>query len=370
MVRAAVRDSPPPPKKKKQDEKHVERSRLKTLAVKKKMLSVIPAKGFTPLNPTNQVIKHHGKDIIRKSSQRRNRFLFSFPGLLAPCGGGGKIGELKNLGTQNPVLYLDFPQGQMKLFGTIVYPENRYLTLQFSRGGKNVICEDYFDNLIVFSDAWWIGRKYENPDELRLDFPKELSEGQNLEQNFKGGVGAASVNKQGVFKSVMKGSEEESTELESEDDISDVEMKFKDKMEVTPVRHSERTAGKRFIIDHVRRTLVLILAIGCHDMACPVYYDPAGSDADVSEGDEKKVTKSKQPSTSHRGVLVQTTISTLFNKVEEKAEDPQKKGKLSTEKSTGTESTAKENGYEFGDENIAGCSSPQASNGSGGWAAF
>ncbi|KAJ0048375.1 hypothetical protein Pint_16638 [Pistacia integerrima] len=363
MVRAAVRDSPPPPKKKKQDEKHVERSRLKSLAVKKKMLSEIPAKGFTPLNPTNQVIKHHGKDIIRKSSQRRNRFLFSFPGLLAPCGGGGKIGELKNLGTQNPVLYLDFPQGQMKLFGTIVYPENRYLTLQFSRGGKNVICEDYFDNMIVFSDAWWIGKKYENPDELRLDFPEELSEGQNLEQNFKGGVGAASVNKQGVFKSVMKGSEEESTELESEDDISDVEMKFKDKMEVTPVRHSERTAGKRFIFAEV----------SSED-------DPAGSDADVSEGDEKKgdtstskktnVTKSKQPSTSHRGVLVQTTISTLFNKVEEKAEDPQKKGKLSTEKSTGTESTAKENGYEFGDENIAGCSSPQASNGSGGWAAF
>lgn len=36
----------------------------------------------------------------------------------------------------------------MKLFGTILYPENRYLTLQFSRGGKNVMCEDYFDNMV------------------------------------------------------------------------------------------------------------------------------------------------------------------------------------------------------------------------------
>lgn len=36
----------------------------------------------------------------------------------------------------------------MKLFGTIVYPKNRYLTLQFSRGGKNVMCEDYFDNMV------------------------------------------------------------------------------------------------------------------------------------------------------------------------------------------------------------------------------
>lgn len=39
-------------------------------------------------------------------------------------------------------------QGRMKLFGTIMYPKNKYLTLQFSRGGKNVMCEDYFDNMV------------------------------------------------------------------------------------------------------------------------------------------------------------------------------------------------------------------------------
>jgi hypothetical protein len=27
---------------------------------------------------------------------------------------------------------------------------------------------------IVFSQAWWVGRKEENPQELKLDFPKEL----------------------------------------------------------------------------------------------------------------------------------------------------------------------------------------------------
>ncbi|CAB4280281.1 unnamed protein product [Prunus armeniaca] len=59
-----------------------------------------------------------GKDILKKS-ERKNRFLFSFRGLLAPIG-GGKIRALKNLGTKNPVLYLDFPLGRMKLFGTIV----------------------------------------------------------------------------------------------------------------------------------------------------------------------------------------------------------------------------------------------------------
>uniref|UniRef100_A0A2P2LD88 DNA-binding protein RHL1 isoform X3 n=1 Tax=Rhizophora mucronata TaxID=61149 RepID=A0A2P2LD88_RHIMU len=29
---------------------------------------------------------------------------------------------------------------------------------------------------IVFSEAWWIGRKEDNPEEARLDFPKELFE--------------------------------------------------------------------------------------------------------------------------------------------------------------------------------------------------
>ncbi|XP_021816618.1 DNA-binding protein RHL1-like [Prunus avium] len=81
-----------------------------------------------------------GKDILKKS-ERKNRFLFSFPGLLAPSG-GGKIRAFKDLGTKNPVLYLGFPQ-------------------------------------IVFSDAWWIGTQAENPEEAQLDFPKELTEGQH-----------------------------------------------------------------------------------------------------------------------------------------------------------------------------------------------
>ncbi|XP_028756579.1 uncharacterized protein LOC114715843 isoform X4 [Neltuma alba] len=152
----------------------IKRKRLKGLALSKSILSETPAKSHVHLEPSKTVVKHHGSDILRKS-QRKNRYLFSFPGLIAPTG-GGKIGELKDLGTKNPILYLDFPQGQMKLFGTIVYPKNRYLTLQFSRGGKNAMCEDYFDNMIVFSDAWWIGTKDENPEEARLEFPKEFYE--------------------------------------------------------------------------------------------------------------------------------------------------------------------------------------------------
>lgn len=85
-----------------------ERRRLKKLAFSKEILAEAPARCSAPLGPSKTVLKHHGKDIVKKS-QRKNRFLFSFPGLVAPIG-GGKIGELKDLGTKNPVLYLDFPQ--------------------------------------------------------------------------------------------------------------------------------------------------------------------------------------------------------------------------------------------------------------------
>ncbi|KAF7134490.1 hypothetical protein RHSIM_Rhsim08G0124800 [Rhododendron simsii] len=223
-----------------------ERKRRKRMAFSKGILSEAPAKASTAalLSPSKTVTKHHGKDILRKS-QRKNRFLFSFPGLLAPLS-GGKIGELKDLGTKNPILYLHFSQGQMKLFGTIVYPKNRYLTLQFSRGGKNVTCEDYFDTMIVFSEAWWIGRKEENPEEARLELPRELSEAHDEGYDFKGGAGTPSESKQGVKNVGLKYAEQESPKTDLEDDFSDSPNNFEDFTEVTPVRHSERTAGKRF----------------------------------------------------------------------------------------------------------------------------
>lgn len=302
-----------------------ERKRRKKLAFSKNLLSEAPSKVFSALSPSKTVIKHHGKDILKKS-QRKNRFLFSFPGLLAPIT-GGKIGELKDLGTKNPILYLDFPQGQMKLFGTIVYPKNRYLTLHFSRGGKNVMCEDYFDNMIVFSDAWWIGKKEENPEESRLELPKELSEGKTVEYDFKGGAGMVSDKKQGVNKP------EKYVELQSPkpkvedylsggDSLNDVfEMTPKDAVEVTPVRHSQRTAGKSFNFAEASSG-----------------DDSVDSDGNISDGQEisgsttpngvnedtrartQESIQVQEPAgaaTESRKRLSQATISTLFKKVEE-----------------------------------------------------
>ncbi|KAG9138122.1 hypothetical protein Leryth_001367 [Lithospermum erythrorhizon] len=225
-----------------------ERRRLKKLALNNNIISNTKAESSLTLNPSKTVMKHHGKDILRKS-QRKNRFLFSFPGLIGPLN-GGKIGELINLGSKNPILYLDFPQGQMKLFGTIVYPKNRYLTLQFSRGGKNVMCEDYFDNMIVFSDAWWIGRKEENPEELQLEFPKELNMEKHAECDFKGGAGAACKENSEKSKSRIKLTEQQPPKHESnlEDDSCDSLQYSNETMDVdrTPKRHSARTAGKTF----------------------------------------------------------------------------------------------------------------------------
>lgn len=302
-----------------------ERKRRKKLAFSKNLLSDTPSKAFSALSPSKTVIKHHGKDILKKS-QRKNRFLFSFPGLLAPIA-GGKIGELKDLGTKNPILYLDFPQGQMKLFGTIVYPKNRYLTLHFSRGGKNVMCEDYFDNMIVFSDAWWIGRKEENPEEARLEFPKELSEGQSVEYDFKGGAGMASDSKQGVSKPEMKYVELQSPKPELEDDLSGedslkevVEMTPKD-VEVTPVRHSQRTAGKTFNFaeassgdDSVENDGNISDGQENSGSATP---ESGDEDAEARTRATTQIQESAGAATKSRKRLSQATISTLFKKVEE-----------------------------------------------------
>lgn len=90
-----------------------ERKRLKRVALAKDIIvsdSRAKVEAASRLRPSNVVIKHHGKDILKKS-QRKNRFLFSFPGLLAPLPAqGGKIGELKDLATKNPILYLHFPK--------------------------------------------------------------------------------------------------------------------------------------------------------------------------------------------------------------------------------------------------------------------
>jgi hypothetical protein len=88
-----------------------ERRRLRSLAFSNGLLQRgEPAAPRAPLAPSTAVSRLQGRDILRRGGQRKSRFLFSFPGLLAPVASGGRIGELADLGTKNPVLYLEFPQ--------------------------------------------------------------------------------------------------------------------------------------------------------------------------------------------------------------------------------------------------------------------
>lgn len=332
------------------------RKRLKKLAFSNHILSETQAKPQAYLSPSATVLKHHGKDIVKKS-QRKNRFLFSFSGLLAPVS-GGKIGELKDLGTKNPILYLDFPQGRMKLFGTIMYPKNKYLTLQFSRGGKNVMCEDYFDNMIVFSDAWWIGTKDENPEEACLDFPKELTTGKCGEYDFNSGAGVASTSggagvtsssKQSVKNKGINPAVENSFKGEDGDDLLDLEENVTNSIKTTPVRHSERSAGKVFNFAEAssedesagtyddlsegeeKNILIHEPSIGDHASEKTEDLSVESIDEDaveirppVLEGNQTSISKGEKSSratgnaqSDARG-LVQPTLLSLFKKVEEK----------------------------------------------------
>ncbi|GMH17442.1 hypothetical protein Nepgr_019283 [Nepenthes gracilis] len=263
-----------------------ERNRLKKLAYSENLLSDTPTKTFAPLSPSKTVLKHHGKDIVKKS-QRKNRYLLSFPGLLAPVT-GGKIGELTNLSSKNPILYLDFPQGRMKLFGTIVYPKNRYLTLQFSRGGRNVMCDDCFDTIIVFSDACWVGRKEENPGEARLDFPMELYKPQHAESDFQVRHSERTAGK--TFKFAEVSSEEDGTDTASE--ISEGKDKELD---------SPDSAVQTHFTGSVQQ-----------------FTGPPITAQNSQSAMSSSMSKILSPN-SHG--FVQATISTLSNKVEEKVED-------------------------------------------------
>jgi len=111
------------------------------------------------------------KDIIKKGSGRKGRYLCVFGDRLK-CVAGGKIGVLAKLDSKNPVMYVDFGDGRLKFQGTLLFPKNKYISLRV--GTKDVICEHIFECVIVFSDANWVGSKEENPTEKPLPFPRNL----------------------------------------------------------------------------------------------------------------------------------------------------------------------------------------------------
>eukprot|EP00879_Flechtneria_rotunda_P022876 GHRR01024179.1.p1 GENE.GHRR01024179.1~~GHRR01024179.1.p1 ORF type:complete len:284 (+),score=95.92 GHRR01024179.1:175-1026(+) len=116
-----------------------------------------------------------GKDIVKKSAARKNRYLMVFPFRMAPAA-AGPMGTLAQLDSRNPVFYLDFPNGRLKFNGTLLFPANKYMVLRLGGGpGGAVLAEDICENMIVFSDYIWVGKRQDNPDETPLPLPADIS---------------------------------------------------------------------------------------------------------------------------------------------------------------------------------------------------
>lgn len=71
-------------------------------------------------------------------------------------------------------------------------------------------------------------------------------QGSLVEYNFKGGAGATSVNNPGLHQTGLRCGDEQSPEAELEVVFSDDDKDLKDLMSATPVRYSERTAGRTY----------------------------------------------------------------------------------------------------------------------------
>lgn len=55
-------------------------------------------------------------------------------------------GTLAHLDTANPAMYIDFPNGCLKLLGTLVFPRNKYMVLK--PGSKDILAEDILESMV------------------------------------------------------------------------------------------------------------------------------------------------------------------------------------------------------------------------------
>ena len=158
-----------------EEQRQAKRSReIFDTAVDGRQLSRVRPSSLRELVPSKLLRRSDCKDVHKRSSVKKSRYMTIFPGQLAHLK-EGKIGSLAKLDTQNPVLYIEYGAlGRLKLEGTIVRSKTtRYFTLNVkSRDRLNL--EDWFDSCVVFSRYAWVGTVDENPGETPLPFPDAL----------------------------------------------------------------------------------------------------------------------------------------------------------------------------------------------------
>lgn len=150
--------------------------------------------------------QYNNQDLHNKNQSRGNpRYLFILPGRFqlteksstasntsnADAGtttdmkASSCIGSVSQMDTRNPVLYLSFPTGRLKLLGSIVYTSNtQIIAIQYNNRQnkklKPLVCRGAYDHLFVFSDYYWIGTAEENPEERPLPLPTEIQQRESI----------------------------------------------------------------------------------------------------------------------------------------------------------------------------------------------
>ena len=172
-----------PPKPRNRETEAVEAEEAKALkrsrelfdaALDARLVSRVRPSSLTELKPSKVLKRSDCKDIHKRSSVKKSRYMTVFPGQLGNLK-EGRLGSLAKLDTQNPVMYIEYPGfGRLKLCGTIVRSRaTRYFTLNV-KSKDRLNLEDWFDSMIVFSTCHWVGTAEANPGEHPMPFPEEL----------------------------------------------------------------------------------------------------------------------------------------------------------------------------------------------------
>lgn len=162
-----------------------------------------------------------------------------------------QLGTLSDLNTNKPKLYIEFPQGRIKMCGTILYPKNKYIAVKYQKtqmqnSGKctPLTSRGSFDNMVVFPEYYWIGTKEDNPEEKPLPFPEEIKKKPDDFQLLDAPIKPNILPNRQSSRSSRKKQKVKTKEFDSSSDSSDDNNDYT-KLKEKTVQRSRRASRKR-----------------------------------------------------------------------------------------------------------------------------